>query len=48
MKERIVLTVVLWLIGNCLQGYHLSRNPVRKKKDNGNGQDKETIITQEG
>lgn len=48
MTQKIALTLVLWLIGKYLQGYHLSRNPVRKKKDNGNGQDKETIITQEG
>ncbi len=47
MKERIVLTLVLWLIGNCLQGYHLSRNPVRKKKGNGT-EIQENQITQEG
>jgi len=58
MKERIAMALVLWLIGQFLQGYHLSRNPVRKKKLNGtegqdrenyaDTQDRENYITQEG
>ena len=31
MKERIALTVVLWIIKRYLDKYHLSKNPVRKK-----------------
>ncbi len=58
MKERIIMTLVLWLIGKYLNGYHLSRNPVRKKKLNGTEgqdrenyadiQDRENYIIQEG
>lgn len=42
MKERIVMTLVLWLINRYLNGYHLSRNPVRKPK---NGRTEEVQAT---